>query len=147
MPCPIFLPLSKQLNYKPKILFVCVGNACRSQMAEGFAKNLSQGKFEIFSAGSRPAGFVSREAIEAMQELGIDISKHYSKGLNQIPPEKYDAIVTMGCGDACPHLPARQRFDWQIPDPVGASPESFREVRDLIQKKVQELFAEVKGEK
>lgn len=131
------------LKPKPKILFVCIGNACRSQMAEGFARTLSKGKFEIFSAGSRPAGFVSPEAIAAMQELGIDISHHRSKGLNEVPREKYDAIVTMGCGDACPHLPAYRRFDWQIPDPISLPAEQFKQVRDLIQKKVQELIAEI----
>lgn len=128
---------------KPKILFVCIGNACRSQMAEGFAKAMSGEKIEVFSAGSRPAGFVSADAIRAMQEIGIDISKQFSKGVPQLPPERFDAIVTMGCGDACPQIPAKRRYDWQIPDPIGESAETFRNVRDQIQKQVEKLLKEI----
>ena len=117
---------------KPKILFVCIGNACRSQMAEGFAKSLAGAKIEVFSAGSRPAGFVAPQAVQTMQERGIDISRQNSKGLSQIPQEKYDAIVTMGCGDACPHLAARKRFDWNIQDPMGRDDRTFQEIRDEI---------------
>ena len=112
-------------------------------MAEGFAENISAQSFEIFSAGSRPSGFVHPMAVRAMKELGIDITKHYSKSVHQIPQEKYDAIVTMGCGDACPHLPAKLRIDWNIPDPVVGGAEDFNRVRDLIQEKVSKLLQEL----
>lgn len=125
---------------KPKVLFVCVGNSCRSQMSEGFARSLAGDTIEVFSAGSRPMGIVHPSAVEAMRAVGIDISRHRSKGLSQIPQEKYDCIVTMGCGDACPQIPARKRIDWQIPDPVSGDAQNFERVRDLIQTKVQELI-------
>lgn len=109
-------------------------------MSEGFAKSLAGDKIEIFSAGSRPAGYVSPDTIQIMEEVGIDISKQYSKGLSQIPQEKYDYIVTMGCGDACPHLPARYRIDWKIPDPIGQSHEFFQQTRNLVRELVTDLL-------
>jgi len=127
---------------KPKFLFVCIGNSCRSQMAEGFAKSLAGDKIEAFSAGSRPCGYVNPGAIVVMKELGINITKHYSKGLTQIPQEKYEAVVTMGCGDACPQIPANKRQDWQIPDPQMMGPEEYRVIRDQIQEKVKLLLEE-----
>src|SRR3989338_9513729 len=114
----------------PSIVFVCVGNACRSQIAEGFARSIAGNNLDIWSAGPPPAGFVAREAIASMKEIGIDISKHHSKGIPDLPTSKFDYVVTMGCGDACPLVPAVTREDWKIPDPIGAPPEFFREVRD-----------------
>jgi len=128
---------------KPKILFVCIGNACRSQMAEGFAKSMAGAKIDVFSAGSRPAGFVARQTLEVMMEIGIDVSKQTSKGLSQIPQEKYDAIITMGCGDACPHIATRKRYDWKIEDPIGRDPQTFQRIRDEIEQKVRSLVQEI----
>ncbi len=127
---------------KPKVLFVCIGNACRSQMAEGFARAKYGDRYEILSAGSRPAGFVAPLSIDVMREKSIDISSHTSKSTKQVPLEKYEAVVTMGCGDdACPHLPAKYRMDWQIEDPFGKPVIAFREARDRIEREVDELFS------
>jgi arsenate reductase len=119
-----------------KAVFVCVENSNRSQMAQAFA--LMAG-VEAFSAGSRPSGVVNPKAIAAMQELGYDLSAHQSKSLDDLPDVEFDVAVTMGCGDSCPHLKATHREDWQIPDPKAMPPEEFREVRDLIARKVKEL--------
>jgi arsenate reductase len=119
-----------------KAVFVCVENSNRSQMAQAFA--LMAG-VEAFSAGSRPSGVVNPKAIAAMQELGYDLSAHQSKSLDDLPDIAFDVAVTMGCGDSCPHLKATHREDWQIPDPKTMPPEEFREVRDLIARKVKEL--------
>ncbi|MHC4340022.1 MAG: arsenate reductase ArsC [Planctomycetota bacterium] len=124
---------------KPKVLFVCVENACRSQMAEAFAK--MQGGVEAHSAGSRPSGRVNRKAIAAMAELGYDLGEHASKSLQEIPQTEYDAVVTMGCGDACPWLPALRSEDWEIPDPKAMEPAAFIGVRDVIGAKVRALLA------
>lgn len=124
------------------LLFVCIGNACRSQMAEGFAKHLGKGKWEVYSAGSRPAGFVAPLAVEVMKEKGIDISGHYSKSVEELPLKKFDYVVTMGCGDTCPFVPAKQRIDWQIADPIGSPIGFFRQVRDEIEAKIKALLAQ-----
>jgi protein-tyrosine-phosphatase len=122
------------------ILFVCVGNACRSQMAEGFARAYGPENLVAYSAGSAPAGFVAREAIEGMKEKGIDISRHWSKGVRDLPVEEFDVVVTMGCGDFCPAVKAKRRLDWQIPDPIGRGIEFFRQVRDDLEEKVRNLL-------
>jgi len=122
------------------ILFVCVGNACRSQMAEGFARAYGPLDLVIYSAGSHPAGFVAEDAIDGMREKGIDISQHASKGLSKIPLIEFDYVVTMGCGDACPMVKAKHRLDWQIPDPIGRGIEYFRSVRDDLEEKVKGLL-------
>ncbi len=120
-----------------KILFVCIENSNRSQMAQAFAK--MQGA-EAYSAGSKPSGVVNPKAIAAMAELGYDLSAHDSKSLDEVRQHApFDAVVTMGCGDACPWMPAKQHIDWQIPDPRNMEPEEFREVRDLIREKVAEI--------
>jgi protein-tyrosine-phosphatase len=119
-----------------KAVFVCVENSNRSQMAEAFARMAG---IEAYSAGSRPSGKVNSKAIEAMRELGYDLTAHHSKSLIDLPNETFDVAVTMGCGDACPNLKANRREDWDIPDPREMSPEQFREVRDLIGKRVKEL--------
>jgi protein-tyrosine-phosphatase len=123
-----------------KLLFVCVENSNRSQMAEAFARIHGAGKVEATSAGSRPSGRVNPKAIEAMRELGYDLSAHASKGLEAFNGQEIDVAVTMGCGDACPLVRARRRVDWQIPDPRDMTPEEFREVRDLIETKVKQLL-------
>ena len=122
------------------ILFVCVENSNRSQMAEAFARIHGGGKVEAYSAGSRPSGKLNPKAIEAMREIGYDLSRHQSKSLNDIPKVEYDAAVTMGCGDECPLVRANLREDWQIPDPKQLRSEEFRQVRDLIERKVKELL-------
>lgn len=127
---------------KPRILFVCIENSNRSQMAQAFATLLGKDKVEAFSAGSRPSGTINPKAIAAMRELGYDLSAHQSKSLNQIPTDQpYAYVVTMGCGDACPWVPAQQHIDWQIPDPKHMEPAAFNQVRDLIRDKVQDLLA------
>jgi len=125
------------------ILFVCVGNACRSQMSEGFARAHGSKDLVVYSAGSSPAGFVAREAIEGMKEKGIDISRHYSKGLFDLPLLEFDVVVTMGCGDICPYVKAKQRINWQIPDPIGRGIEFFRQVRDDLEEKIKDLLTTI----
>src|SRR5262249_5022492 len=128
-------------NAPKKVLFVCIENSNRSQMAEAFARRLGQGKIEAYSAGSRPSCRVNPRAIEFMREIGYDLSTHRSKGLDALPNVEFDAVVTMGCGDACPLVRAKRREDWTIPDPKELPAEEFRKVRGLIQQKVQELLA------
>ncbi len=126
---------------KKKILFVCIENSNRSQIAEAFAKMLGGGAVESYSAGSQPSGIVNPKAVEFMKEVGYDLSTHRSKGLDEIPAMEYDAVVTMGCGDSCPYVLAGFREDWGMPDPKLLAPEDFRKVRDLIGKKVKDLLA------
>lgn len=126
---------------KKKVLFVCVENSNRSQMSQAFAIMHGGDTVEAYSAGSKPSGIVNPKAIAAMKELGYDLSTHDSKSLQEV--EKYapfDAVVTMGCGDACPWMPAKQFIDWQIPDPKHMEPAAFNEVRDYISEKVKELL-------
>ena len=122
------------------ILFVCVENACRSQIAEAFARHYGKGRVAAYSAGSRPRGQVDAGAIAVMGEREIDLSRHASKGLTDLPPVTWDAIVTMGCGDACPSVPAKARFDWQISDPARQPPEVYRQTRDVIDGAVKMLL-------
>lgn len=122
-----------------RLLFVCVENSCRSQMAHAFAQGLGK-EVEVYSAGSRPSGRVHPRAIEFMGEIGYDLTGHRSEGLDQVPPGEFDATVTMGCGDACPMIPAQRRLDWAIPDPKDLPAEEFRRVRDLIGEKVKALL-------
>jgi len=123
---------------RPKrLLFVCVENSNRSQMAEAFARVHGGAKVEAYSAGSRPSGKVNPKAIDAMRELGYDLSSHRSKSLSEIPDIEFDFVATLGCGDECPFVLAKQREDWDIPDPKDMPPKEFRAVRDLIEKKVK----------
>lgn len=137
------MPLDRKPVTQRKILFVCVENSNRSQMAEAFARLLSAGRFEAASAGSRPSGRVNPKAIVSMAEIGYDLSAHQSKGLGDLDPGPYAAVVTMGCGDACPAVAAERRIDWQIPDPRDLPPDQFRKVRDLIRDQVAKLLAEL----
>lgn len=123
-----------------RVVFVCVENSNRSQMAEAFARIHGTGKVEAFSAGSRPLGSVNPKAVEAMKELRYDLTTHTSKGLDEFNGDEFDVAVTMGCGDECPMVIAKQRVDWEIPDPREMTPAQFREVRNLIESKVKELL-------
>lgn len=125
---------------KKKLLFVCIENANRSQMSQAFARMLGGDAVEAYSAGSRPSGVVNPKAIASMRELGYDLSAHDSKSLDEIPDVEYDAVVTMGCGDACPFVRARRREDWAIPDPKHMEPAEFRAVRDFIRAQVEGLL-------
>jgi protein-tyrosine-phosphatase len=110
-------------------------------MAEAFARIHGAGRVEAFSAGSRPSGRINPKAVEAMQEVGYELTTHSSKGLDDFNGKEFDAAITMGCGDECPFVLAKTRVDWQIPDPRDMAPEQFREVRDLIERKVKDLLA------
>lgn len=125
-----------------KVLFVCIENSNRSQMAQAFATMLGNGHIQAFSAGSNPSGVINPKAIAAMAQLGYDLRAHNSKTLDEVKEyAPFDAVITMGCGDACPWMPAKKHIDWQIPDPRNMEPEQFNEVRDDIGKLVKELIA------
>ena len=124
-----------------RLLFVCVENANRSQMAEAFARIHGGAEVVAFSAGSNPSGRVNEKAIAAMHEVGYDLRAHRSQALCDLPDVAFDVAVTMGCGDACPNVRAGRREDWAIPDPRSLPTEEFRAVRDLIEAKVRELLA------
>ncbi len=119
-----------------RMLFVCVENSNRSQMAEALARILGGDAIEAYSAGSRPSGIVNPKAIEAMREVGYDLSLHRSKALYDLPDIEFDFVATMGCGDECPLIRARIREVWQIPDPKNMTSTEFHEVRNLVQDKV-----------
>lgn len=129
----------------PHVLFVCVENSCRSQMAEGFARGLGHGRVTAHSAGSRPSEQVNPRAIQFMREKGVDLTLQQSKGLDDLPTVRWDYVVTMGCGDACPHLPARNRLDWELPDPKAMDDDGFRAVRDRIEHLVHGLIVAATG--
>ena len=127
---------------KKKLLFVCIENSNRSQMSQAFAKIIGGDTVEAYSAGSKPSGIVNPKAIAAMKELGYDLSTHDSKSLDEVKAfAPFDAVVTMGCGDACPWMPAKLFIDWQIPDPKEMNEDDYRKVRDLIGEKVKDLIA------
>jgi len=125
-----------------RILFVCVENANRSQMAEAFARLHGGSRVEVLSAGSKPSGRINPKAIRFMDEIGYDLSTHGSKSLDEIGGE-FDAVITMGCGDACPWVPARRREDWALPDPKHMDDDGYRAVRDEIAMRVKKLLAEL----
>lgn len=128
-----------------RFLFVCIENSNRSQMAQAFANMYSNGNVKAYSAGSRPSGKVNPKAIAAMKELNYDLSTHQSKSLDDLPDVVFDYAVTMGCGDACPLVHAKNRIDWNIPDPRDMDEAEFRGVRDLIGRKVYELVNGIPG--
>lgn len=123
-----------------RLLFVCVENSNRSQMAEAFARIHGGEAIEAYSAGSRPSGKINPKAVEAMREVGYDLSKHQSKSLSEIPDIEFDFVATMGCGDECPFVRAKQREDWKIPDPKEMPPDEFHKVRDMIEARIKELL-------
>ncbi len=125
---------------RKRVLFVCVENANRSQMAEAFARMHGGDAVEALSAGSRPAGRINPKAVRFMAELGYDLSAHGSKSLDEIDGA-FDAVITMGCGDACPWVPARVREDWALPDPRDMDDDGYRTVRDDISARVRALLA------
>jgi protein-tyrosine-phosphatase len=129
-------------NTPHRILFVCVENSCRSQMAQGFARAIGGANVIAASAGSRPSGRVDERAIRFMAEKGVDLRSHISKGLDDLPSDiEWDTIVTMGCGDACPAVAAHRRIDWDLPDPKALDDAGFRAVRDRIGQLVREVLA------
>lgn len=128
---------------KYKVAFVCVHNSCRSQMAEGWAKQLGSEIFEAYSAGTEEYPQVKPLAVEVMEEAGIDMSEHHPKLLTDIPSE-LDILITMGCNVVCPHVPNKHKEDWGLDDPSGGPIEDFRLTRDLIKVKVEELIQRVK---
>ena len=126
-----------------KLLFVCIENARRSQMAEGFAEAFGKGKLEVYSAGSRPSSQIDPLITQVMKEKGIDLSAKRPKGLNDLPPIEMDYLVTMGCEEACPAVSTKKIIDWQIPDPKGKSIDIVRNVRDMIEERVRALLKEI----
>jgi len=131
---------------KLKIAFVCVHNSCRSQMAEGWAKKLGSDIFEVYSAGTENYPEVKPLAVDVMEEAGIDMSEHEPKLLTDIP-EKLDILITMGCNVQCPFVPNKHMENWGLEDPSGGTIESFRETRDIIKTKVEDLIERVKSGK
>jgi len=128
---------------KPSVLFVCIHNAGRSQMAAGFLTALSDGRVEVRSAGSMPAGQVNPVAVQAMAEIGIDIADQQPKILTTDAVQASDVVITMGCGDACPIFPGKRYEDWKLDDPAGQDIESVRPIRDDIRGRVQTLLGEL----
>jgi arsenate reductase (thioredoxin) len=125
---------------KPSVLFVCVHNAGRSQMAAGFLTHLSQGQVEVHSAGSAPAESINPAAVEAMAEVGIDIAAGEPKILTDQAVRESDVVITMGCGDTCPFYPGKRYEDWVLDDPAGKGVESVRPIRDEIRRRVDNLL-------
>jgi protein-tyrosine-phosphatase len=128
---------------KPTVLFVCVHNAGRSQMAAGFMNSLGAGRVAVLSAGSAPKDSINPIAVQAMQEVGIDISNNVPKVLTPEAVQESDAVITMGCGDACPFYPGKRYEDWVLDDPAGQGIESVRVIRDEIKKRVEQLLSEL----
>jgi len=126
-----------------RVLFVCVENSNRSQMAEAFARMLGGNAVEAYSAGSKPSGIINPKAIAAMGELGYDLFKHGSKSLDELPDVEFDFVATMGCGDACPFIIARKRTDWALPDPKLMDQEQYHQVRDEIKGRVSVMLQEL----
>lgn len=122
------------------ILFVCIENSCRSQIAQAYAIMLGGKQLQAYSSGSKPSGVINAKAIASMKRDGYDLSQHHSKSLNEIPEIEYDYAITMGCGDECPAVQAKCRQDWQIDDPKLMNSEDFDAIRDLIKNKVSLLL-------
>ncbi len=131
------------MTSKPSVLFVCVHNAGRSQMAAGFMQHLSGGKVDVLSAGSAPKDVINPIAIKAMAEVGIDIANNSPKVLTPEAVQASDVVITMGCGDACPFYPGKRYEDWVLEDPAGQGIESVRVIRDEIKARIESLLSEL----
>ncbi len=131
------------MNDQPTVLFVCVHNAGRSQMAAGYLQHLSEGRVTVLSAGSQPADTVNPAAVQAMAEDGVDIAHETPKLLSGTAVMESDVVITMGCGDTCPIYPGKRYEDWQLDDPAGQGVEAVRPIRDEIEARVQTLVAEL----
>ncbi|WP_370078499.1 arsenate reductase ArsC [Streptacidiphilus sp. MAP12-16] len=130
-------------QFRPSVLFVCVHNAGRSQMASAFLTHLSDGRVEVRSAGSAPADAVNPAVVEAMKEVGIDISAEIPKVLTTEAVQDSDVVITMGCGDACPIFPGKRYLDWKLDDPAGQGVDAVRPIRDQIRARITGLLAEL----
>lgn len=128
---------------RPRLLFVCVENANRSQMAEAWARRLGGENVEAYSAGSHPARVINPKALAAMQEVGCDLTSQRSKSLAELPDVEFDLVVYLGCGDTCPHVRARRQVTWAIPDPKQLPLEEVRRIRDLIGTQVRQVLSEL----
>ncbi|WP_454195720.1 arsenate reductase ArsC [Nocardia sp. Marseille-Q1738] len=128
---------------KPSVLFVCVHNAGRSQMAAAFLTHLSGDRVDVRSAGSAPADRINPVAVEAMREIGIDMSAEVPKVLTDEAVQASDVVITMGCGDACPYFPGKQYLDWKLDDPAGQGIEAIRPIRDEIEQRIRDLLDEL----
>ena len=131
------------MSRKPSVLFVCVHNAGRSQMAAGYLEKLGAGRIDVLSAGSQPGDQLNPVAVEAMREEGIDISAAPPKLLTDAAVETADVVITMGCGDACPFYPGKRYEDWELDDPAGQGIEAVRAIRDQIKGRVERLVGEL----
>ena len=127
----------------PEVLFVCVHNAGRSQMAAGFLDQLAEGRIHIRTAGSEPADQINPAVVEVMSEVGVDLSQEFPKPLTTAVVQEADVVVTMGCGDACPIYPGKRYEDWELEDPAGKDLETVRAIRDEIRQRVEGLLAEL----
>nr|WP_314427136.1 arsenate reductase ArsC [uncultured Microbacterium sp.] len=130
---------------KPSVLFVCVHNAGRSQMAAGFLRDIAGDRIEVRSAGSMPADQINPIAVEAMGELGIDITAEQPKVLTTEAVQASDVVITMGCGDACPFFPGKRYEDWKLDDPAGQGIDAVRPIRDDIRRRIEVLTGELLG--
>ncbi len=128
---------------RPSVLFLCVHNAGRSQMAAGWLEHLSAGRVDVLSAGSEPAELVNPSAVAAMEEVGIDLTGREPRRWDMADLEAADVVVTMGCGDTCPVLPGKRYVDWPLPDPAGKGVDAVRPIRDEIEQRVRGLLAEL----
>ena len=131
------------MSEKPRVLFVCVHNAGRSQMAAGYMTALSHGRVEVLSAGSEPKDQINPVAIEAMAEEGIDIANNVPKILTTEAVKESDVVITMGCGDSCPIFPGKRYEDWELDDPAGQGIEAVRPIRDDIKRRIEQLLSEI----
>lgn len=133
------------MSYKPSVLFVCIHNAGRSQMAAGYLTYLAGATIEVRSAGSAPATSVNPAVIDAMREEGIDLATQQPKILTEDAVRLSDVVITMGCGDVCPVFPGKRYLDWELEDPAGQGVDSIRPIRDEIRRRVEGLIAELQG--
>jgi protein-tyrosine-phosphatase len=137
--------MSRQRDQQPEVLFVCVQNAGRSQMAAGLVKLRSDGRILVRSAGSQPAAEIHPAVVTAMEELGVDMDEEFPKPLTDEAVRAADVVITMGCGDACPIYPGKRYEDWTVDDPANQDIETVRRIRDDIDSRAQKLIADVLG--